>query len=31
MLNITSSERDSEGYIVDPGNWNRELARHLVI
>ena len=29
MLNNTASLRDIEGYIVDPENWNRDLAREL--
>jgi TusE/DsrC/DsvC family sulfur relay protein len=29
MLSNTQSVLDSEGYVVDPDHWNRELARQL--
>jgi len=29
MLSKAQSVLDNEGYIVDPDNWNRELARQL--
>ncbi len=29
MVSNTQSGRDIEGYIVDPGDWNQELAKQL--
>jgi tRNA 2-thiouridine synthesizing protein E len=29
MLSNTQSVRDIEGYVIDPGDWNRELAQQL--
>jgi len=29
MSNLTEYERDVEGYFVDPGDWNENLAREL--
>jgi tRNA 2-thiouridine synthesizing protein E len=28
-MNVNSPQRDEEGYLVDPGDWSRELAVEL--